>query len=342
MNIEHLILLLAVTIVILTSLIAKLASFLIKFTEGTRYICHEMDCAESYGEYLYWRGELRCHFLMLIPFVNKKNVMHVYRFFFRKSYHEEKEERRDSLIPMLMPSFLGIFICLVCVCGMTWAWYTASVETPTQKMTAAYYGVSVNSVTDGGTTVSETGGGFILNAGTPYTVSLTADGNSRERGGYCLISCGDRKYYTQTFRSGESITVEFSPEVTGTYTFTGIWGSHPIGVTEDELFRNTAAGTPANEPDIPVSDSTAPAPAPAETGDTYTVQSGDTLSGISEKCGISVEKLAVYNSIADANTLRVGQIIKIPPGDWEIPAAEPQPEEEPVESVPSEPTESTT
>lgn len=44
---------------------------------------------------------------------------------------------------------------------------------------------------------------------------------------------------------------------------------------------------------------------------TYTVQSGDTLSGISAKFGTTYQSLASINGIADPNTIYSGQVLKI-------------------------------
>lgn len=45
---------------------------------------------------------------------------------------------------------------------------------------------------------------------------------------------------------------------------------------------------------------------------TYTVKSGDTLSGIASKYGTTYQKLAEYNNISNPNRINVGQVIKIP------------------------------
>ncbi|MFR8334734.1 MAG: N-acetylmuramoyl-L-alanine amidase [Oscillospiraceae bacterium] len=44
----------------------------------------------------------------------------------------------------------------------------------------------------------------------------------------------------------------------------------------------------------------------------YTVQSGDTLSGIASKYGLTYQALAAYNGLSNPNLIRVGQQIKIP------------------------------
>lgn len=47
-------------------------------------------------------------------------------------------------------------------------------------------------------------------------------------------------------------------------------------------------------------------------GDTYTVQSGDTITGIANKLGIDPTTFADYNNIVDWNSIAVGQILYIP------------------------------
>jgi LysM repeat protein len=45
---------------------------------------------------------------------------------------------------------------------------------------------------------------------------------------------------------------------------------------------------------------------------TYTVQSGDSLSKIASRCGVSARELAAVNNIKDANKVRVGQKLVLP------------------------------
>ena len=54
-------------------------------------------------------------------------------------------------------------------------------------------------------------------------------------------------------------------------------------------------------------------PAASSNGETvYTVQKGDTLSGIAAKYGTTYQKLAEYNGIANPNIISIGQKIRIP------------------------------
>lgn len=45
---------------------------------------------------------------------------------------------------------------------------------------------------------------------------------------------------------------------------------------------------------------------------TYTVKSGDTLSGIANDHGLTSSELADYNNISDVHSLQIGQTLKIP------------------------------
>lgn len=322
---------------ILAVLVAKLASFCRGFAAHTRYICREMDHADSYEEYRKWRGELRCHYLCLIPFVNGKNVMRLYNRIYHRA-DKVKKERKDSLVPLLLPSILGIFICTVCVCGMTWAWYTASVETPTQKLTSACYEVTVESVTgaDGKEISPIENGSYSLAEGNTYTVKLTASGTVKECGGYCLIQndAGD-KTYTQTFKPGENITVQFKPASEGNYTFTGVWGSLPTGTAEYLHHTDNVTDPIPDNGDTPTqSDPTGQPSEPTE--GTYTVQSGDTLSSIAESFHTTADKIAAYNNITDKGDIKAGQVLRIPPEDYVIPeTTAPQKPESSAETTPA-------
>lgn len=64
----------------------------------------------------------------------------------------------------------------------------------------------------------------------------------------------------------------------------------------------------------------APAPQPSAAG-TYTVVSGDTLSGIAQRFGTTVDALAKLNGIANPNFIRAGAVLRIGGGSAPAPAA---------------------
>ena len=73
-------------------------------------------------------------------------------------------------------------------------------------------------------------------------------------------------------------------------------------VKEEPQLKNT---TPAPA-------ATTPAPA-ATSATTYTVQSGDTMSSIANANGLTSKQVADYNGITDVDSLKIGQVLKIPP-----------------------------
>ena len=90
-------------------------------------------------------------------------------------------------------------------------------------------------------------------------------------------------------------------------------------VTYGDFYLNLTReliGKPASEVAVAVAPAPqAPSPrvAPISVGEdgTYTVQSGDTLSGIAQQTGVAVAQLVAANGLADPNRLSVGQILTL-------------------------------
>lgn len=101
-------------------IVIKLAQLVDHFRREKRYLLTEMNRAADYSEYRYWRRELRCLYLCLIPFVTERNVMKVYPVFFHRAKHATKEKRSDGLMHILASSMLTICICAICLCGVSW------------------------------------------------------------------------------------------------------------------------------------------------------------------------------------------------------------------------------
>ncbi|HUF54625.1 MAG TPA: LysM domain-containing protein [Dehalococcoidia bacterium] len=69
-------------------------------------------------------------------------------------------------------------------------------------------------------------------------------------------------------------------------------------------------GNPEPEPTV------APEPGePGVCGETYTVEAGDLLVTIGEKCGVPWEEIAALNPEVDANALTVGEVLIMPAAD---------------------------
>ncbi len=55
--------------------------------------------------------------------------MRLFQRLFYQPTHKEKVTNDRSIYRILAPSVLGIFICAICLCGASWAWFTASTST---------------------------------------------------------------------------------------------------------------------------------------------------------------------------------------------------------------------
>ena len=79
---------------------------------------------------------------------------------------------------------------------------------------------------------------------------------------------------------------------------------------------------PRVTPTPSITASPAPTPTPAPTPQTYVVKQGDTLSKIAPKLGVTIDQIACYNHLTgkQIDSLSIGQVLLIPPVDYECPA----------------------
>ncbi len=91
------------------------------------------------------------------------------------------------------------------------------------------------------------------------------------------------------------------------------WGcsGNPASYSHRSSGKVPTATLPANLPDPLIIEGLPTARPVTPAGDTYTVESGDTLSSIAEKLGTTVDELLSLNAL-ESNDLFVGQVLKIP------------------------------
>lgn len=240
----------------------------------------------------------------------------------------------ENILRLLMPSAVGIALCMVCLAGSTWAWFSSSVQTAPQTIEAANFDIAVT-VNDEPVPSPVT-----LEAGQQYTVTLTAIGNAPS-GGYCEVESGAVFLYTETILPNELLAFTLIPDSNAAYTFTAVWGKYS---GKADITNGCKIG--AEQPET--GDETPAPPISGQNAAEYVVQSGDTLGKIAQEYGTAVEKLAAYNGIENPNEIQIGQTFKIPPEDYEIPsppavsdgkdepAQQPAEAEEPAEETPPE------
>lgn len=92
------------------------------------------------------------------------------------------------------------------------------------------------------------------------------------------------------------------------------WVKKKYGFTKVQAHRDVqATGCPGtNFPFSEIANGSTETPTPPTSGNTYTVQKGDTLTAIAKKYNTTVDALAKASGITDPNKIQVGQTIVIP------------------------------
>lgn len=247
-NSGALILLIVLIVSAFLLIVLKLAQFVNHFSRKKQYLLTEMSRAADYNEYRYWRRELRCLYLCLIPFVTERNVMKVYPVFFYRAKHAAKEKRSDGLMHILAPSMLAICICAICLCGASWAWFTASTSTGTAQIQSSSYKLSYQIGSDTAE-LAETGTAYTLTSDTTV-ITLKANGTAGATG-YCSIKIGDETYYTeQIYVDGAAFTFTVNAAAGTEITLTPKWGtySHDATLHNGDVITATGAQQSNTQP----------------------------------------------------------------------------------------------
>lgn len=261
---------------------------------------------------------------------------------------QPEKTKEQSFSWLLLPSVLGILLCCFCLAGLTWAWFSNSVTSSANNITTASFAVDISVKTNGTElTPTEENGKYTytLTAGTTYAVTVTADNTATATTGYCTVKLvssdnNEKTYHTvQLYPAGgdgkpQSVQFTVQHSDASYLTITPQWGTYAKPDAE-ALIGNSTNDINAIPPQFLST-------LEAETGGTggtsgteetqkyqltdseqsYTVQSGDTLSTIAEKFGTTVDVLTAYNSIANPDTIQTGSTVKIPPASYKIPAAD--------------------
>ena len=178
----------------------------------------------------------------------------------------QKEKHSDNIVHILAPSVLGLCICAVCLCGMSWAWFTASTAASATTIRSATLQIEevkldnkeLTSDGNGRYTITER-----LTKNSSYALSFKATKNSTATKGFCKISIkigdsAETSYYTEDIADKKAhtvtITVNNISKEGVTITVEPIWGSLPEGIkpngsisiqgTDDQTQRNAAAIAP--------------------------------------------------------------------------------------------------
>ena len=173
----------------------------------------------------------------------------------------QKEKHSDNIVHILAPSVLGLCICAVCLCGMSWAWFTASTAASATTIRSATLQIEEVKL-DGKELTSDGKGRYTITeqlTENSYTLSFKATDSSTATKGFCKISIkigdsAETSYDTEDIADKNTHTVtitvnnNFNENIT--ITVEPIWGqnmkstTNEIKVTGDQTQSNAAAATP--------------------------------------------------------------------------------------------------
>ena len=118
-------------------------------------------------------------------------MKHSKRLFSSLFYVPKYEKVSDvSFSRIIVSSVLGILLCIFCLAGLTWAWFSGSSSSAANSITAAEFKVKVKI---NGSEITSANGKYTLNQ-TVNTVTVTADGSATT--GYCIVKFGENTYHT--------------------------------------------------------------------------------------------------------------------------------------------------
>ena len=270
---KNMLIILIVLILVAAVLAFKLSELFSRFKKATRRIKREMHRTNNDKEYNYWLCQLRCQYLCLIPFVTKGNVMRLYTRIYYKPKHIRKEMRKNSVFHLLAPSVLGICICAICLCGVSWAWFTVVINSSTAAIQSATFEIENVQITAGSETTitlspNENGKytSVQLVAG-EYTLSFKKSaGSTSSKGYFCIsvIKAGESagtSYYTSDDIGNETYMVIIHSAESITVTIEPIWGDSSQRISGGTTIGNNGEITVG---DVSALNALAPKNSPAE------------------------------------------------------------------------------
>lgn len=213
---------------------------------------------------------------------------------------------------LILPSVLGIILCMICLCGTTWAWFSGVMATGTATVQAANYTVEAEITGHiSGEVKPNADGSFPLSPDDTYQVKLTIGGTATETSGYCKVTMPTGEvYYTASMRNGD--TISFSVTNTeGDFTVLALWGTYSGEVTLGEGETITGSAQPPETNSVEPADTTA-APEtteatttaetiPEETTPTETTAAVETTTVPEETTGLVEETTAPETTAAETS-----------------------------------------
>gem|GEM_PF-1476753 len=172
-----------------------------------------------------------------------------------------------SVWKMLLPSFLGIIVCTICLAGMTWAWFTSGVQSQSTISAKEY---SLNEMitvqnAKSGALEKSADGNYTLAENTTYVIKLTPS-VAPKSGGYCMLRItpadgSEAVYYTQALKAETEFSFTISNgNKKATCQLIAAWGVPDVLKTTNKNLIDSGntieinGGAPAVSTEQPVQD----------------------------------------------------------------------------------------
>ena len=140
----------------------------------------------------------------------------------------------SSVWKMLLPSFLGIIVCTICLAGMTWAWFTSGMQSQSTISAEEYSLQETVKVKDGAAIDKSADGTYTLAANTNYVVTVNPEVVPKN-GGYCMVKIksgeAETVYYTKNLGTGEFNFTISNGNKTATCQVIAAWGEPDVSKT---------------------------------------------------------------------------------------------------------------
>ena len=124
----------------------------------------------------------------------------------------------EAFSRIMITSVLSILICIICLCSVTYAWFTMGVESGGNVVQAGRFVADVNVIDDAGemvaVTVDASSGktSCTLEAGKVYAVSLSVSEDSTVASGHGILEMGGESYKTAGVYADSPLTFSLSTE----------------------------------------------------------------------------------------------------------------------------------
>lgn len=121
------------------------------------------------------------------------------RLFTRAGYRPKRIETKkqsDGLLHLLTISTVGLCACLICLCGVSWAWFTAITSTGTAVIQSSSYKLAYQVNGAAATDFTEKAQ-ITVPEGGQCSITLSATGTAGAAG-YCSVQVGDETSYHYT------------------------------------------------------------------------------------------------------------------------------------------------